>query len=64
MNVMNGLCFSEKVNEKIDGNFISIYDEHDDRYQYFVQRLIGIEIEDPQNPRSAKMWIPYINEKK
>lgn len=42
MNVMNGLCFSEKVNEKIDGNFISIYDGVEDRYNYYVQRLLGI----------------------
>ena len=41
MNVMNGLCFSEKVNQKVDGNFISLYDQVEDRFHYYVQRLTG-----------------------
>lgn len=36
MNVMNGICFSEKVSEKCDGNFISVYDSTDDRFHYYV----------------------------
>jgi len=41
MNVMNGLCFSEKVSEKCDGNFISQYDTVEDRFHYYVQKLDG-----------------------
>ena len=28
----------------MDANFISIYDEHNHKYMYFVQRLLGKEI--------------------
>jgi hypothetical protein len=36
MNVMNGICFSEKVSDKCDGNFISVYDPSDDRFHYYI----------------------------
>lgn len=36
MNVMNGICFSEKVSDKCDGNFISLYDSSDDRFHYYI----------------------------
>lgn len=51
MNVMNGLCFSEKVNDKCDGNFISIYDPIEDRFHYYVQRLMG------KKYINIKVWI-------
>ena len=43
MNVMNKLCFN-KTSEtvKLDGNFISIYNEKDNRFHYYVHRLKGI----------------------
>ena len=28
----------------MDANFISIYDDHNHKYMYFVQRLLGKEI--------------------
>ena len=28
----------------MDANFISVYDEHEQKYMYFVQRLLGKEI--------------------
>ncbi|CAD8183236.1 unnamed protein product [Paramecium octaurelia] len=64
MNVMNGICFSEKVSDKCDGNFISLYDQSDDRFHYYVQKLDGIEIENPNEPTKGKIWVPYINEKR
>lgn len=40
--VMNGLCFEEgKKGEKFDANFISIYDEKEQKFSYLVQRLLG-----------------------
>ncbi|CAD8078916.1 unnamed protein product [Paramecium primaurelia] len=64
MNVMNGICFSEKVSDKCDGNFISLYDPTDDRFHYYIQKLDGIEIDNPNEPLKGKIWIPYINEKR
>ncbi|CAD8089081.1 unnamed protein product [Paramecium sonneborni] len=64
MNVMNGICFSEKVSDKCDGNFISLYDPIDDRFHYYVQKLDGIEIDNSNEPLKGKIWIPYINEKR
>lgn len=42
MNVMNKLCFGKSSSEgQIDGNFISIYNEKDNRFHYFAHRLKG-----------------------
>lgn len=41
MNIMNNICFSDNLMDKIDGNFISIYEEKDQRFHYYVQRLLG-----------------------
>jgi len=36
MDIMNNLCFGDNLMDKIDGNFISIFNEADDRHHYFV----------------------------
>ena len=55
--VMNSLSFEEgKKGEKFDGNFISVFDEKEQKYSYFVQRLLG------QEQLESKFWIPYIND--
>jgi hypothetical protein len=41
MNIMNNICFGSSFSEKIDGNFISIYNSEDERFHYYVQRLIS-----------------------
>lgn len=41
MNIMNNLCFSDNLMDKIDGNFISMFEEKDQRFHYYVQRLLG-----------------------
>lgn len=41
MNIMNNLCFGDNLMDKIDGNFISIYDDKDKRFHYYVHRLLG-----------------------
>ena len=38
---MNNLCFGDNLMDKIDGNFISIYDDKDKRFHYYVHRLLG-----------------------
>lgn len=42
--IMNGLSFEEgKKGEKFNANFISIYDEKEQKFNYFVERLLGSE---------------------
>jgi hypothetical protein len=43
MNVMNKLCFNKgNSSGQLDGNFISIYNQNDDRFHYYVHRIKGI----------------------
>lgn len=41
MTVMNKICFDSQGKNSLDGNFISIYNEKDNRFHYFVHRLKG-----------------------
>lgn len=41
MTIMNKICFDPQGKNPLDGNFISIYDEKDNRFHYFVHRLKG-----------------------
>jgi len=41
MTIMNKICFDSQEKKSLDGNFISIYDEKDNRFHYFVHRLKG-----------------------
>ena len=42
MNVMNKLCFNKTSSSaQLDGNFISIYNEKDNRFHYYAHRLKG-----------------------
>lgn len=60
--LMNYLSFDVKYGLEIDGNFISIYNRAEDKYEYYVQRLIGTEIQDEKNPKNGKIWVVYIND--
>lgn len=43
MNVMNKLCFNKTATTtQLDGNFISIYNEKDNRFHYYAHRLKGL----------------------
>ena len=43
MNVMNKLCFNKTASTtQLDGNFISIYNEKDNRFHYYAHRLKGL----------------------
>ena len=59
--LMNLLAFDKVIGNAFDANFISKYDEHLHEFQYYVQKLIGIEIENETYPNSGKIWIPFIN---
>ncbi|CAG9311534.1 unnamed protein product [Blepharisma stoltei] len=59
--LMNLLCFETEFDEELDSNFISRYNKSKDRFEYFVQKLMGIETEDETSPYKGKMWVVYIN---
>jgi hypothetical protein len=63
VDIINSAFFSNEYAEDIDANFISIYDKEDNEYRYYIQRLIGYEI-DEENPRRDKLWTIYINRQK
>ena len=62
---MNGIAFEESYQgKKFDANFISVYNKEKDEYEYYIQRLIGINIENEEIPKMGRIWVPYINNKK
>ena len=64
MQVMNAFAFDEDKGEKVDGNFISLYNDKRGDFDYFVQRLIGVAVENEEDPVSGRLWVPYINNKR
>jgi hypothetical protein len=65
MQVMNSLAFSQdKQGKLLDANFISIWNTDKKEFEYYVQRLIGIEIDNEKRPTAGKIWVPYINAKR
>ena len=50
--------------EEFDANFISIYNSKFDCFDYYAQRLIGIELENEKYPDGGNQWVIYINGKK
>ena len=61
---MNAFAFDEDKGEKVDGNFISLYNEKRGDFDYYVQRLLGVAIENEEDPISGKLWVPYVNNKR
>lgn len=62
---MNGIAFDEsEKGTKFDANFIAVMNKDRGEFDYFVQRLLGVEIENEEDPVHGKMWVPYINEKR
>ena len=61
---MNAVAFDEEKGDKFDGNFISVFSKERDDYEYFVQRLVGQEIDSENEPKNGKVWVPYINERR
>jgi hypothetical protein len=62
--LMNNLFFASRYSEEIDANFISMYDKKKEEFEYFIQRIAGIEMEREDNPYKGKIWVPYINKQK
>lgn len=65
MQIMNGIAFEESdKGNKFDANFIALMNSERGDYEYFVQRLMGVAIEDEEKPVQGKLWVPYINGKR
>jgi hypothetical protein len=45
MQIMNAVAFDDEKGSKFDGNFISVLNEDKTDFEYYVQRLLGIEID-------------------
>ena len=51
MQIMNGIAFEESdKGNKFDANFIALMNSERGDYEYFVQRLMGVAIEDEEKP--------------
>ena len=59
---MNSLAFEGgERGRKFDANFASRLDPKRGEFEYFVQRLVGREIEREDDPKAGRMWLPYVN---
>jgi hypothetical protein len=62
--LINNTFLCGKFAEELDANFISVYDKAKDCFEYYIQRLLGYEIEKEEEPLKGKLWVPYINKEK
>lgn len=59
--LMNSLAFESEHENMLDANFISRYNSATEDFDYFVQRLMGVEMENENVPERGKVWAPFIN---
>lgn len=62
--LMNFLGFANDNKEKFNVNFMSIYNDDSEEFEYIVERLIGVQVESVKTPISqltCRQWRPYIN---
>lgn len=59
--LMNCLAFDPEQERRADANFVSRYNRTKDDFDYFVQRLMGVEMDNEMAPESGKVWLPFIN---
>ena len=62
--LMNSVAFDQKSEMQVDANFISKYNDSQQDFDYYVQRLLGIEMEYEETPQNGKIWVPFINYKR
>ena len=58
---MNLLAFDPDEGGEFDANFISIYNYQEEDFDYFVQRMVGVGIDDEEEPLNGAIWQVYIN---
>ena len=59
--VMNLISFDREQGDEFDANFCSSYDSARDEVDYYVQRLVSIEMGDEEVPSRGPIWNVYIN---
>ena len=64
VDLMNLLAFDGAAVAEFDSNFVSVYGPGSGSFKYFVQRLLGLEMENEQSPETGKLWVPYVNGQK
>lgn len=60
--LMNFLLFDPIQSSSFNANFISKYSKELKRYQYFIERLAGVEIENEDEPYKGQQWVVYLND--
>lgn len=50
--LMNFLGFANDNKEKFNVNFMSIYNDDSEEFEYIVERLIGVQVESVKTPIS------------
>jgi len=59
---MNGLAFDKSEQaERLDANFISIFNSTSLTFDYYVERLLGVGIENEKEPSKGRVWVPFVN---
>ena len=61
---MNLISFDGQQESQLDANFISQYNKEKEEFDYYVQRLVGVDMENEEYPQRGKNWVPYINGKR
>jgi hypothetical protein len=61
--LINDTMYSGIHADTLDSNFISVYNKQTDAFDYFIQRLLGYQIEE-SDPYHGKIWTPYLNGKR
>ena len=62
--LMNLISFDGQQESQLDANFISQYNKEKEEFDYYVQRLVGVDMENEEYPQRGKNWVPYINGKR
>lgn len=60
IDLFNTIFFIE--DKDYDANFISKYIPEKDEFEYYIQRILGVQIENEYDPHHGKMWVVYINQ--
>jgi hypothetical protein len=62
--LLNHIFFCSNEASELDANFMSFYDEKNEKFHYFIERMVGHGIENESPAHSNKAWVTYINKEK
>lgn len=60
--LMNFFLFDQNQSSNFNANFISKYSSDLKRYQYFIEKLAGVTMENEDNPYKGDQWVVYLND--